>query len=78
MAALAVALLLGCSAVLAGAGVTVQDYQRPPAGRLLPLDHERLARDPDAGPHVPEQVHLTLAGPGAMAVSWLTYPQVQH
>lgn len=77
MAALAaVVLLLGLSTALAGAGVTSQDYRRPPASPFLPIDHERLARDVGAGPHVPEQVHLTLAGPGAMAVSWLTYPQV--
>lgn len=27
------------------------------------------------GPHDPEQLMLSLAGPGAMAVTWVTYPQ---
>ena len=57
------------------AGVT-SDYKRPPSRPLLPLEHECLARPIGASPHVPEQVHLSLAGPGSMAVSWLTYPQV--
>lgn len=57
------------------AGVT-STYQRPPSRSLLPLEHELLARPAGASPHVPEQVHLSLAGPGSMAVSWLTYPQV--
>ena len=48
----------------------------PPAQPLLPLEHKLLARPAGASPHVPEQVHLSLAGPGSMAVSWLTYPQV--
>lgn len=76
VAALPFLVMLGSFFALAQDGVTVIDYVRPPASPLLPLEHERLARAPAASPHVPEQVHLTLAGPGAMAVSWLTYPQV--
>ncbi|EIE27096.1 Metallo-dependent phosphatase [Coccomyxa subellipsoidea C-169] len=76
LAALPVLLLVGAISALAQDGVTVTQYQRPPASPLLPLNHDRLSRDPGLSPHVPEQVHLTLAGPGAMAVSWLTYPQV--
>ena len=69
-------LLLGLQGLLnAGAGRT-SDYERPPSQPLLPLEHELLARPAGALPHVPEQVHLSLAGPGSMAVSWLTYPQV--
>ena len=30
---------------------------------------------PPAGPHDPEQLMLSLAGPGAMAVTWVTHPQ---
>lgn len=52
------------------------DYKRPASVPLLPLEHKLLARPVGASPHVPEQVHLSLAGSGSMAVSWLTYPQV--
>ena len=76
LAALPILLLVGALSAVAENGVTVTDYRRPPASPLLPLDHVLLSRDPGVSPHVPEQVHLTLAGPGAMAVSWLTYPQV--
>ncbi len=75
-AALPILLLLGLLSALAQDSVTITDYHRPPASLNLPLEHERLSRDAGASPHVPEQVHLTLAGPGAMAISWLTYPQV--
>jgi len=78
VAALPFLVLLGSFFALAQDGVTISDYVRPPASSLLPLEHERLARAPTASPHVPEQVHLTLAGSGAMAVSWLTYPQVVY
>ncbi|CAL8470424.1 g9966 [Coccomyxa elongata] len=74
-AALPILLLLGLLSALAEDSVTITDYHRPPASPNLPLEHERLSRDAGASPHVPEQVHLTLAGPGAMAISWLTYPQ---
>lgn len=30
---------------------------------------------PPAGPHDPEQLMLSLAGPGAMTVTWVTHPQ---
>ena len=75
-AALPVLLLAGLLSALAQDSVTITDYSRPPASPDLPMAHERLFRGAGASPHVPEQVHLTLAGPGAMAISWLTYPQV--
>ena len=69
-------LLLSLQGLLnAGAGRT-SGYERPPARPLLPMEHKLLARPSGVSPHVPEQVHLSLAGPGSMAVSWLTYPQV--
>lgn len=37
-----------------------------------------LARDPDAGPYTPEQVHVSYAGPGSVAVSWTTWPVPSH
>ena len=71
-------LLLSLQGLLSvNAGVT-SDYRRPPSRPLLPMEHELLARPIGASPHGPEQVHLSLAGPGSMAVSWLTYPQVRH
>lgn len=71
-------LLLSLQVLLnVNAGVT-SDYRRPPSRPLLPMEHELLARPIGASPHVPEQAHLSLAGPGSMAVSWLTYPQVTY
>ncbi|KAK9915993.1 hypothetical protein WJX75_007091 [Coccomyxa subellipsoidea] len=75
LAASPLLLLVYALSALAQNGVTVTDYRRPPASPLLPMDHDRLSRDRGVSPHVPEQVHLTLAGPGAIAVSWLTNPQ---
>lgn len=69
-------LLLGLQGLLNASAGRTSDYERPPAQPLLPLEHKLLARPAGASPHVPEQVHLSLAGPGSMAVSWLTYPQV--
>ena len=69
-------LLLSLQCLLNVNGGVTSDYRRPPARPLLPMEHELLARPIGASPHVPEQVHLSLAGPGSMAVSWLTYPQV--
>lgn len=77
LAAFPVLLLVGLLSALAQDSVTITDYHRPPASDDLPLEHERLSRVAGASSHVPEQVHLTLAGPGAMAISWLTYPQVK-
>ena len=51
------------------------DYQRPPTSKDLALHHPRLqlsSRDP----HYPDQIHLALAGPGRLAVSWVTWPSV--
>ncbi len=49
-----------------------------PATPVLPLDHPRMraANNINGGedPHAPEQVHITLAGPSAMAISWVTHP----
>ena len=69
-------LLLGLQGLLNASAGRTSDYERPSAQPLLPLEHKLLARPAGASPHVPEQVHLSLAGPGSMAVSWLTYPQV--
>jgi hypothetical protein len=68
-------LLLMCCTAQAEEGVT-SAFIRSAASPMLPLDHDRLARKGDS-PHLPEQVMLTLAGPGAMAVSWLTNPQAR-
>lgn len=49
-----------------------------PKTPLLPLDDPRLAppcsNHANTDPHAPEQVHITLAGPGAVAISWVTHP----
>ena len=53
------------------------DYQRPPTSKDLALHHPRLqlsSRDP----HYPDQIHLALAGPGRLAVSWVTWPSVSY
>lgn len=47
---------------------------RPPTPPL-PLNHTYLSKKSPGSPHQPEQVHLTLAGPGAAAISWVTHPQ---
>ena len=52
------------------------DYIRPRASRELDLNGPLLS--PKGGPHDPEQVHLALAGPAGIAVSWVTRPQVNH
>ncbi|PRW05763.1 Purple acid phosphatase 18 [Chlorella sorokiniana] len=49
-------------------------YHRPAERPALALDHARLARSPQSNAHSPEQVHLAFAGPGAYAVTWVTYP----
>lgn len=40
------------------------------------MDDPRLSRG-QASAHSPEQIHLTLAGLGVMAVSWVTHPEVR-
>ena len=67
-------LLLSSSCALGQQSVT-SAYVRPSPVPLLPLNHERLVRTAGS-PHDPEQVQLALAGPGAMAISWVTNPQV--
>lgn len=49
-------------------------YVRPPLSADLPLTHRRLAQS-SASPHNPEQIHLAMAGAGAMAIDWVTNPQ---
>lgn len=49
-------------------------YVRPPPSPALPLHHPRLSRTA-ADPHTPEQRMLSLAGPGAVTVTWVTHPQ---
>jgi hypothetical protein len=51
-------------------------YGREPTPPLPDTDI-LLARDPDAGPYAPEQVHVSYAGPGSVAVSWTTWPVVR-
>lgn len=51
-----------------------KQYVRPPASADLSLTHPRLARSNDS-PHSPEQIHIALAGVGAMSVDWVTNPQ---
>ncbi|KAH7624700.1 putative Purple acid phosphatase 22 [Nannochloris sp. 'desiccata'] len=50
-------------------------FKRREATPQLPLDDTRLRRNDDAGAHAPEQVHISFAGPGAMTISWVTWPQ---
>lgn len=50
-------------------------YTRPSASKELDLELSILS--PSAEPHSPEQVHLALAGPASVAVSWVTHPQVE-
>ena len=52
-----------------------QQYVRPPPSHVLDLAHPSL-QPGKGGPHSPEQLHLALAGPGSIAVSWVTRPQV--
>ena len=52
-----------------------QQYVRPPPSPILNLEHLSL-QSGKGGPHSPEQLHLALAGPGSIAVSWVTHPQV--
>ena len=49
-------------------------YERPLPSKDLDLRLPSLSLS--GGPHSPEQVHLALAGPGSVAVSWVTHPQV--
>ena len=72
---LAVGLLLLSSSCALGQQSVTSAYVRPSPVPLLPLNHERLVRTAGS-PHDPEQVQLALAGPGAMAISWVTNPQV--
>jgi hypothetical protein len=51
-------------------------YSRPPPSVDIPLHDARLSRR-HASAHAPEQVHLTMAGLGVMAVSWVTHPEVR-
>ena len=53
-------LLLGLQGLLNASAGRTSGYERPPARPLLPLEHKQLS----------------LAGPGSMAGSWRTYPQV--
>ena len=71
----AVGLLLLSSGCALGQQSVTSAYIRPSSVPLLPLDHERLSRTADS-PHDPEQIQLALAGPGAMAISWVSNPQV--
>ena len=68
-------LLLAACALCAAAGAGAAPYSRPAPSRDLPLDDQRLSRR-SVSPHSPEQIHLAMAGPGAMAVSWVTHPEV--
>lgn len=55
----------------------VETFVYRPKTPLLPLDDPRLtpiSNKAEADPHAPEQVHITLAGPGAVAISWVTHP----
>jgi len=51
-------------------------YLRPPPSADIPLHDARLSRR-RASANAPEQVHLTMAGLGVMAVSWVTHPEVR-
>lgn len=51
------------------------EYRRPPPSLDLDFEHPLLKKRSDK-PHEPEQIHLALAGPGRVAVSWVTRPQV--
>ena len=72
-----VGLLLLSSGCAVGQQSVTSAYVRPSPVPLLPLNHERLVRTAGS-PHDPEQVQLALAGPGAMAISWVTNPQVNN
>lgn len=50
-------------------------YVRPAPSPPLPLQHPRLARAAPTHPHAPEQRMLSLAGPGAVTVTWVTHPE---
>ena len=50
-------------------------FKRPARSLELPLEHPLLSRAPGS-PHQPEQVHLALST-GAVAISWVTHPQVR-
>jgi len=77
-----VALLLlatAASALRAGppGSTRLSGYDRPPPSPPLPPHHPALARA--AGPpHAPEQRMLSLAGPGAVTITWVTHPDVDE
>lgn len=58
----------------ASAGVTQSFHKRSPTPALS-LNHPKLKRKADAGPYTPEQIRVSYAGPGAVTVSWVTWPQ---
>ena len=58
---------------VSGNASTGAEYVRPIRSEDLRLDD---LKRPEA-PHHPEQVHLALAGPGRVAVSWVTWPWVR-
>ena len=68
-------LLLASCALCATSGASTTPYSRPAPSRDLPLDDQRLSRR-SVSVHSPEQIHLEMAGLGAMAVSWVTHPEV--
>ncbi|KFM25345.1 Purple acid phosphatase 18 [Auxenochlorella protothecoides] len=73
--ALTVVLALACVTLCAGSqgdfSNSLHFVRKAPKGHL-PATHTRLARHPSAGPSAPEQIHISLAGPGAVAVNWVT------
>ena len=63
----------GNVSTMSGNVSTGAEYVRPTRSEDLRLDD---LKRPEA-PHHPEQVHLALAGPGRVAVSWVTWPWVR-
>lgn len=55
-------------------GIHLPFHPRTPTP-ALPEDDVLLKRHSSAGPHTPEQVRVSYAGPGAVTVAWVTWPQ---
>mmetsp|Transcript_299 Transcript_299/g.698 ORF Transcript_299/g.698 Transcript_299/m.698 type:complete len:486 (-) Transcript_299:98-1555(-) len=55
-------------------GIHLPFHPRTPTP-ALPEDDALLKRHAGAGAHTPEQVRVSYAGPGAVTIAWVTWPQ---
>lgn len=67
------AILLGIVHSTACLDIEDSGYTRPLASRDITIGISQSRTR-----HSPEQIHLALAGPGSLAISWVTRPQVRN